>query len=559
MRSGGSPTAAACSWHRLLQPGRRLPGRCGERDARRRSRAGRSSRLSSRATVCVLPVPGPPVSTLTHRPAATAAASRCRSGAGPGNSVGQPRQVDRGRRPQRPLVELAADPLLLLPVPVEVEQPVDQPQRSPRLRRARPRRAGCPASADQSAGHGSSTAAPTVLVRRRRPRVGDASASSHADRPRRAPPRTASAAASSTPGAARRPSRDSRSATCTSAAASTPAVGEHAQQPARPQRRSRHGPASRSDSSTTSPGGGCQANTPAPGGPVRPAHAADEQVQHRPEVPVRVVAGLPPAQEPVQRDGVQQRLQRRSARAASPRPAPRAGSATAVSGSRAEPVGLVVDDDVRRAAGRRSTRVDAAGEEAAQRLRLERVRAGRGSPRATPRSCRRSSAATSASVAVRHRVRRPRPAAARSPARRAGRRAPTSASGDPERAERGVQDRPQRRRPARPASMPRAGAPRDRLRRTARRGRPGRGPRAPRARACRTPSRRAARPAARAATPAGGSTVRAAGSRSASRLVVLARGRLAARCPTPAGGRLVRRRASARCRTCAARRRRARG
>ena len=54
--------------HRLLQPRRRLAGRRGQRDPQPR-RAGRSacsaSSASSRATVVVLPVPGPPVSTVS--------------------------------------------------------------------------------------------------------------------------------------------------------------------------------------------------------------------------------------------------------------------------------------------------------------------------------------------------------------------------------------------------------------------------------------------------------------------------------------------------------------
>ena len=43
---------------------------------------------------------------------------------------------------------------------------------------------------------------------------------------------------------------------------------------------------------------------------VRPAHAAHEQVQHAAEMSCRVIARLSPAQEPVQHNAVQQRLQR---------------------------------------------------------------------------------------------------------------------------------------------------------------------------------------------------------------------------------------------------------
>jgi hypothetical protein len=117
--------------HRLLQPGGRLAGRGGQRDARS-------------GTGLVEQQPEQP-------------GDRVRlSGAGPsgddadppagGHRGGQPlqvrcgsveefrqrREVDRRRRPGRALVELAPHLLLLLPVPVEVQQAVDQSQRSPR-------------------------------------------------------------------------------------------------------------------------------------------------------------------------------------------------------------------------------------------------------------------------------------------------------------------------------------------------------------------------------------------------------------------------------------------
>ena len=66
-----APAAAASSpSDRLLQPGRGLAGRCGQRDrdGRRSGRAWSASSASSRATVVVLPVPGPPVSTVVQLP-----------------------------------------------------------------------------------------------------------------------------------------------------------------------------------------------------------------------------------------------------------------------------------------------------------------------------------------------------------------------------------------------------------------------------------------------------------------------------------------------------------
>ena len=65
---------------------------------------------------------------------------------------------------------------------------------------------------------------------------------------------------------------------------------------------------------STSAAGGRQANTPqgtpSTAGVSGPDHAAHEQVQDPAEVAVGVVARQPPAQVAVQRDGVEQRLQR---------------------------------------------------------------------------------------------------------------------------------------------------------------------------------------------------------------------------------------------------------
>ena len=90
----------------------------------------------------------------------------------------------------------------------------------------------------------------------------------------------------------------------------------------------------------------------------------------------RVVAGLAPAQEAVQHRGVQQRLQR--VVGVAHRRGERLG-AVAVGGQRlvdrAEPVGLVVDDQVARAGvgAHPEHHVDRAGEVAAQRLLAERA------------------------------------------------------------------------------------------------------------------------------------------------------------------------------------------
>ena len=98
------------------------------------------SMASTLATVVVLPVPGPPASTVTHCRAQTSAARRCRSsssGAQPlaGEQAvergGQPVVVDGGRGCGAAVDELAADRLLLPPVALQVEVPGHQPQRPP--------------------------------------------------------------------------------------------------------------------------------------------------------------------------------------------------------------------------------------------------------------------------------------------------------------------------------------------------------------------------------------------------------------------------------------------
>ena len=103
-----------------------------------------------------------------------------------------------------------------------------------------------------------------------------------------------------------------------------------------------------------------------------PAHAAQEQVEGAAEVALGGVVGQPPAQEAVQRHAVEQRLERvvgvdhRGGEALGG--VVRGGEGF---GGRAEPVGLVVDDD-EAGAGQPQHGVDAAGEVAAQRLVGER-------------------------------------------------------------------------------------------------------------------------------------------------------------------------------------------
>ena len=100
MRSGGSPAVAACS----------------------------ASSASSAATVVVLPVPGPPVSTVVRWARATGAAARCSSypAAGktrPARRRGRPAPRRPAARSARPAEQVGADLHLLAPVAVEVEQP----------------------------------------------------------------------------------------------------------------------------------------------------------------------------------------------------------------------------------------------------------------------------------------------------------------------------------------------------------------------------------------------------------------------------------------------------
>ena len=100
---------------------------------------------------------------------------------------------------------------------------------------------------------------------------------------------------------------------------------------------------------------------------VRPDHAAHEEVEDAGEVPVGVVVRQSPAQVAVQRDGVEQRLQARSASPASRRRVRPAGSARRSAARRARRGGWSCSRRSRSGrSGRRRTSVDAARQVAAQ-------------------------------------------------------------------------------------------------------------------------------------------------------------------------------------------------
>ena len=208
-------------------------------------------------------------------------------------------------------------------------------------------------------------------------------------------------------------------------------------------------PASRSDTATTRAAGGRPAEharrVPVDDRGVRAAHAAHEQVEHAAEVPLGVVAGQPPAQEAVQHNGVQQRLQRVVGvqhRLGQP------GRAVVGGGHRptrlAEPVGLVVDHHEPRPTdpvdpGDPQHHVDRAGQVAAQRLIAERPAgpAGRRTPPAgrRPEQVPATAGATSRSRTRAARSRRSPPASGNSKSSSRSRSArPMSASVRPGRA-----------------------------------------------------------------------------------------------------------------------------
>ena len=106
---------------------------------------------------------------------------------------------------------------------------------------------------------------------------------------------------------------------------------------------------SRSDNSVTNRAGGAQLNTPARMAVqhrgIGPAHSAQEQIQHAAQMSCRIVIRLPPAQEPVQDNAVQQRLQRVvRVQHRLGHPLLRVVGGRQRSVRLAEPVGLVVND-----------------------------------------------------------------------------------------------------------------------------------------------------------------------------------------------------------------------
>ena len=253
---------------------------------------------------------------------------------------------------------------------------------------------------------------------------------------------------------------------------------------------------------------------------LRPAHAAEVEVEHAAEVLGRVVVGQPPAQVAVEDDGVEQRLERVVGVA---HRLVEDGGAVLPGGRRggpvAEPVGLVVDRQEAGAAVDRDPdhHVDRAGEVAEQALAGEvgvgRQGVGEGEQRVAAGRCARSSGPRSPSddVGGAARPARSPPAqrhlevelaqpvgevdvAQRQPARER----PERASRTPRRARR----RAPRRRPRPPT---RRGAPRSgRAARRAGRARRGRRARAPRAPASRTRRPPAGRPSATRRPPARG-------------------------------------------------------
>ncbi len=124
-----TPATASVSRAAALPVGAAIATRSG-------SPAWSASTASSFATVVVLPVPGPPASTLTHRWAATTAASRCRSESSAGNSRATASATRSGSTvglgPCGGPVEHVGDAPLLAPVAVEVEQPAHPAQRAVR-------------------------------------------------------------------------------------------------------------------------------------------------------------------------------------------------------------------------------------------------------------------------------------------------------------------------------------------------------------------------------------------------------------------------------------------
>ena len=288
-------------------------------------RRGRSrSSASSLATVVVLPVPGPPASTVTERSAATAAAQPLPVLAGVARGAEQPvqrrRAAGRGRPAPRSVhtasaraAELGADQLLLPPVPLEVEQPVDQPQRPP-VRRGRPvgdeRARGARRDPGRRVGPRQAGDVDELVARAQHRAPDRGQVDAHRPEPHRAHgqrEREQHLARRSSP-----PSRASRAATCTSAGSSTPARVERGQQPGggagergrRVRRRGRRRstgrtrsarsapPSSRSDSSSRAPRAAARrrprtARRRPPGRPARTCRAGTGRARRRGGAPGR--------------------------------------------------------------------------------------------------------------------------------------------------------------------------------------------------------------------------------------------------------------------------------
>ena len=283
-------------------------------------RSGRSdwsaSSASSPATAVVLPVPGPPVSTVVHCRAAASAAARCSSYR---SSKRTRRHASRGvPRPPPEAAATAGRPGRRAPGTPRAS--------SGRGRARRPRRARTPACATRLAATRSTQPSPGQASPLGQRLGGQPGAG-------RGTPTRAAATAPPARARARRRRRARaasawiRRATWTSAASTTPGgveAAEHAGQRrarsgGRAGRRSRtarssDAPSSRSLSSVTSAAGGDQSKTPATCPSIDrrlgAAHAAQEEVEDAAEVARRVVRRQPPAQVAVQDDGVEQRLER---------------------------------------------------------------------------------------------------------------------------------------------------------------------------------------------------------------------------------------------------------
>ena len=375
---------AASSCTASSQPRGRLAGRRGERDERR-GRAGRRGLLGQqrddardRRRLAGARAAGDDGEAAQHRGRRGERAGRSSALAGeqPREPVARARRVVdvAGAARRASASRSAATSALLAPVAVEVEQRADEAQRPRVAPRPSPtRRARSRASALEPLARRPATAAPTRSTglvgvdRRRSSRIVARSTQTWPSRGRahgergRERDRLVVLAARARRAAARRGRRRR---------ASTPASLNVAQQAGRVARAADvervdssvdHAAAPRSSTSLQRLD---QRRRRAPrehaarhavdDRRVRPGHPAQEQVEHAGEVALGVVAGQPPAQVAVQRDRVEQRLQRVVRALHLRRERRRAGSARRSAPRRArEPVRLVVDD---REAGRRRSR-----------------------------------------------------------------------------------------------------------------------------------------------------------------------------------------------------------